>query len=286
VNTEIVTLLRAGMFRLLQAAVLAACLCGVSPAADQETRAAKCKEFQKRLYDLVRGRDLPAIEKLAAEAHGRWAEEDPELHARLVLQVSQILSTAKFGGGRQRGLSQTLAAGALQTADRIDLETEWRLVHLYDRPIDENGEELEGEAWARLRADQARWWLHAWGRLRKEIDPNWDFEQGPRRPGPREVEEVGEEEAHRRWQAAVLEHSRQRRLWRLLEHDVPEAERYVIHIYRKPPPALEELRGLLTKHLPDDKRIRERILKAVNAVESGRGNRKRKPGSRSDPRDE
>jgi len=226
---------------------------------------------------------LEELEKLGHDIEQSWRTTDVESYAWLTLKVACAIGGYDYGTRRTTYLAQGFSMRALEKADDMSLEAECRLVECVGGSLDAEGKPLRGEAWTAMRQKQAKLWLHAWQRIEKTIDKNWD----PKDTGVRNVlpprgasgiagmapSAIKDPQLRAEYEAAleanrekVERYSQQYRARQLKELLVPWAERFLIGAYMKPPAGNAELEALLNTYISDADR-RARLLKAVETGE-------------------
>ncbi len=232
----------------------------------ENERAAAYEEIYHRMNRLGQERNLTALEAIAQEIEQRWGETDVEMYASCMHKLSCELESREFKEmNKARGLSQFLAMKALEKSDEIPLELMCQLVQTVQPYYDAEGKKLGGQDFAQLRRKQMRLWLHAWRRIEKTIDKNWDPEDRPflnvppppGAPGLSGMSPDGIKDPQLRAQyVAAIEanrkkaerYSEQRIARRLKEHWVKGAQRHIIFVYMEPPDAKHELKQLLSEY--------------------------------------
>lgn len=225
---------------------------------------------------------LGKLEKLGQEIEKKWRATDVETYALLTYKVSATLGSLDFRTPRCHYLARSFAMRALEKADKFPLHVECQLLGYVQQRSDAKGNTLKGKAWAVLRKKQANLWLHAWQRIEKTIDKNWDPKDLPSinvmlPPGVSGVagmspKHIKDPKLRAQYEAAIAankkkneEYGRQYRARRLKKYRIPRAERFIIRAYMEPPTGkaeLKELEALLQQYIPDAGK-RTRILKAV-----------------------
>jgi len=224
------------------------------------------------------GTDLAAYEQFARDVQGRWKARQPEHYGQLVLQICKPLSSGRFSEDRQYGLARELALSALERRDAIPLTLELELTG-HVSTIATIRDRREDQQFSQERRKDAEVRVHAWRRLEKAIDPNWDPNDFPvinivppaatglpSGVAPQAIEDP----ALRAEYEAAIEKNRQKAERYNMQHQLRNwlkvypktAEEYLIQAYSMPPQAIEELSGLLTQSVPEE-RTRTRILDAV-----------------------
>jgi len=245
--------------------------------AQDDRRADTCRDMANRIKE---AKDLSAMEALSQEIEQRWRSSDAEVYARCMSTLAGELRSRKLGDtmNKQRGLAQYYAMRTLDKADQIPLDLECELLRGVQQRLDAGGNELDGQPWAQLRREQATLWLHAWRRLQRVIDPNWDPDDLPmiNVPAPDGFpagvapEAVEDPQARARYKAAIVanrekaaKYDEQYRARQLQQHWLKTAEQFIISSYMVSPGATSELQSLLEQYITDT-RVRERILRAVS----------------------
>lgn len=246
-----------------------------------------CTEMRDRMMKLSKDRDLQAMEKLGHEIERDWRAADAVKYAHLTLQLCGQLVSQHFGhSGKQGGLSQAFAMEALKEADKIPLELECELLERARHQLDVEGKTPSGEGWAKMRKEQLKLWLHAWQRLEKTIDKNWNPDDVPEMDlkGLEGVSFVSgmtscltnDPKLKAKYEAAVEAfrkkreyYSEQHQIRQLMKSFYAEAEQYVIQAYSTPPFNLEELQQALDASLADQDR-RASILNTVTKNMNGK----------------
>jgi hypothetical protein len=228
-------------------------------------------------------RRLEELEKLGDEIEQSWRTSDVESYARLTFKVACAIGGYDYGTKGTTYLAKSFVMRALEKADEMSLEVECRLVNGVGGNVDAEGKPLKGEAWTALREKQARLWLHAWQRIEKTIDKTWDPDDLPQMnvtPPHGASGEAGmapsaikDPQLRAEYEAAIEANRKKNERYhqqstaaKLKKYWVPEAERFLIGAYMKPPAANAELEALLNTYISDADR-RARLLKAVETGE-------------------
>lgn len=240
------------------------------------------KEAADRIRLLAKEGNLSALLSLGEQLHKDFAAKDVKKYGHVMLVLSQELGTLSLRGDKHLAAAQDFAMRALARADLLDLATECNLLGYVNRNIDAEGAKLSGEAWAALRKTQVEMHLHAWHRLEKSIDKDWDPEDVPSvnlrppletgLPSGAAPAAVKDPKLRAQYEAAIEANRRKAERYReqsqarkLKLHVLPRAERYIISAYSMAPTGeaeLKELDGLLEKYgLDADQRAR--IPKAI-----------------------
>lgn len=232
-----------------------------------------------RLRSFRDSRNLDSLEKFADEIEKKWSQIDGVSYFDLLLNVCNLLSSYSFNDyRRQISLAQKYAALALAKSDEIPLEIELKLL-LFLPPDMEYQQGEREEDWAKQRTTRTRLWLRGWQRLSKEIDPDFDVDDLPKRniaPPPGAASRAGVAPEHIKdpilraeYEAAIAENEQkaqkynwQYKLRRLDQMFSEKAEQSIVRAYSKPPFDLEELRRFLDTYITDEKKRLE-ILDAV-----------------------
>jgi hypothetical protein len=236
----------------------------------------------KALYEDIRrlelfrySNDLDGLILTADELEQKWSPIDGEFYARVMLNVSNLILNGGFDDTRIKPLSQRYARKALVRSEKFPLELEEQLLLF----VQEDLNPANSEAWMKERSAKAKLWLHAWRRLEKGIDPNFDFNNRallsvapPLETGlPAGIapEAIKDPKLRAQYEAAITANEEKGRRYdqqyrlRVTGKYLPnEAEQYLIRAYSKPPYNLEELKGYLDDHLADET-LKTRIVNEV-----------------------
>jgi hypothetical protein len=240
------------------------------------------EEFNKdlaRIENFLRVKDLDGLVITADELEEKWSQRGGELYGRLMLSISNGIANG-FDDERIYKLSQKYAAAALTKADTFSLDLETKLLGFIAMDIAPVPAVLTGDSdWARERSTKAKLWLHAWQRLEREIDRNFDFNDVPSLNvcPPAETglpcgiapEGIRDPELRAKYSAAIAANTakakkfnQQYKLRAIGERFTAHAEQYLVRVYSKPPYNLEELKVYLNERLAN-RDLRERIVNEV-----------------------
>jgi hypothetical protein len=246
-------------------------------------------ETADRIRELARSRDLSAedkirgLGKLGKGMETRWRDADAGAYGRLTLKLCEGLRSARVRSSKGRPLASGLAVRALGKADKMPLKLEWGLLaHMKDR-VDEGGNKLDGNAWARVRLSRAELWLRAWRRVEQTRDPKWDPANPPplcvappRQTGLRAgvpPTAVKDPKLRAEYERAIKANRERAEWFNEQSHAflawkmwLPAVEKFIIDACSKPAPKaaeLADLERLLQKYL-SDRNARLRILNAVS----------------------
>jgi hypothetical protein len=246
-----------------------------------QSRAAQ-EELQSdlaRIEVFRRARDLDGLIITADELEEKWSRQDGELYGRLMLNISNIIANG-FDDERIYTLSQKYAAAALAKADKFSLQLEAKLLEFIAMDIASVQTTGAGDSdWVRERSTKAKLWLHAWQRLERGIDKDFDFNDAaslnvcpPAETGlPCGIapEVIKDPKLRAEYEASITANNEKARRFnqqynlRLIGEYLPkEAEQYLTRAYSKPPYNLEELKGDLDEYLTD-KTLKARIVNEV-----------------------
>ena len=250
---------------------------------------ASYKETSAKITRLAEVRDLPMgargarldqLVSIAGQIEADWRRKDTDAYVRLYWQIIGTLGSADFGNLlRQMGLSQRLAAKALEEAESMPLELETRFLGSLTDRFDDEGRPVKGQALLRVRRERTVMWLHAWRRVDKSIDKKWDPDDVPwinvpLPPGATGMsggspDMIADPEVRGKYIAAIEANRKkadrsieQHTVRRLAKDWVPRAQRFIIRAYMDPPAPKGELEGLLIKYEIDEA-PRAKILKGV-----------------------
>jgi hypothetical protein len=231
----------------------------------------------------LRNNDLDGFVKAADELERNWSQEGGEYYGRLMLNISNLIANGFQHGFRDEKiypLSQKYIFAALAQADSFSLELESKLLPFIARdlaPIAATGD--VNSEWIKERSVKAKLWLHAWQRLEKGIDRNFNFSdvaslnvcppEETNMPCGISPEGIKDSKLRAQYQAAITanteksrEYNRQFVLRQISEHFPQKAEKYLIDAYSKQPYNVEELKKYLDEYLRDEG-LKVRILNEV-----------------------
>lgn len=232
-----------------------------------------------RLDALIRANDFDGLVTAADQIENTWRKNGGQFYGRLMLEVSNSLANS-FSGTKRDELSQKYASLALAKADTLSLRLETMLLGFLTRDLAPRAAaDAQGVSWAQERSSKTKLWLHAWSRLEKGINRNFDFSDRPFlnvRP-PEETglpagaapESIRDQKLRAAYKAAIAanaakaqEYNKQFELKSLDGLFTKKAEEYIVRVYAKPPYNLDELERHLTAS-GLDQTIRKRVLSEV-----------------------
>lgn len=232
-----------------------------------------------RLDTLWQVDDVNAVKNVAKEIQRKWIRRDKEYYGMLMLQVCTSLRSRTLAGPRTSALAREYALIVLSDPNELPLETELDLVGQVMSDMSTRYAP-KGQEWMAVRKADVDVRFHAWQRLEKAIDPNWDQNEFwlLKHPRPPETvpwivgnppEAIKDDAIRAKYEAELKEywdkveyHNQQRRLRKLEKLFITDTERYIIDAYSKPPFKIDELRQYLEKYAVDPK-TKARILDAV-----------------------
>ena len=232
-----------------------------------------------RLDALIRANDFDGLVTAADQIENTWRKNGGQFYGRLMLEVSNSLANF-FSETNRDELSQKYASLALARADTMSLRLETMLLGFLTRDLAPRAAaDAQGVSWAQERSSKTKLWLHAWSRLEKGINRNFDFSDRPLlnvRP-PEETglpagaapESIRDQKLRAAYKAAIAanaakaqEYNNQFELKSLDGLFTKKAEEYIVRVYAKPPYNLDELERHLTAS-GLDQTIRKRVLSEV-----------------------
>ncbi|HVG32378.1 MAG TPA: hypothetical protein VM911_04835 [Pyrinomonadaceae bacterium] len=235
----------------------------------------------EQLRGLSQAKNLDEFIKKADELEQIWGLGGGDNYGRLVINTASILAN-EFDDKNGFGLSQKYAVAALAQADSLSLDIEYQLLGAIERDLTPLGDTPEAQRqWAEERAMKAKFYLHAWRRLEKEINRNFDFDapkylnvSPPKETGlPAGVvpEAIKDPKLRAKYEAdiklnakRIREYSLQLRLQQLDKKLPQRAERYLVNAYSRPPYNLAELKSFLKDYgfMPQvEERLSSTVLK-------------------------
>jgi len=133
-----------------------------------------------RLENVSQGRDLAHLKKLSAELESKWFTKNREYYGYIILQICGNFRSWDFNDEEQFELEKRYARLALERSytlqenDKIPMEVEFKLLSHIQQSVQYLKHAVKSEDWVNQRSTQAKLYFHAWHRLEKKIDPNWD----------------------------------------------------------------------------------------------------------------
>jgi hypothetical protein len=250
---------------------------------NSEATVQEIRDLQSTLQKLSvpeRQEKLKYLEKLGERTENTWKAIDKEKYAQIMLELAGTLASSDFGDKRQYYLSKGFALGALQVRDAIPLDLECNLVRYAHQNVGPDGKALPETEWPPIRKSYAQALLHAWQRVEKTIDVNWDpDDMGVRHVlppggvgfiGGASPDMIKDPQLRAEYEAAVLankkkldHNSEQIRARRLRQYWIPGAERSLFYAYSKLPDGSAELQALLEQYNVGDADRRAEIVQAV-----------------------
>ena len=188
--------------------------------------------------------------------------------------------TAIYNAPDTYSLSQKYALTALSKADTFSLELEIKILPFVAMDLAPRTKTDDVDsAWLKERAVKARLWLHAWQRLEREIDRNFNFDdRASLNVSPPEItvfpdgvtpEAIKDPTLRAQYQAAISANAEKAKKYdrqymlRHLDKTFPaKAEQYIVRVYSQSPFNTEELKSYLNSYISDQNR-RESILQQV-----------------------
>lgn len=232
----------------------------------------------KSVEALKEAKDLKGLARLADEIESKWATLNKDYYASLMVEVVGAFSGYDLKDDRLYALALKYAKAALEKGDWLPLEAEIKLVRFLEGGPEYTTGQIKAEEWARDRSERISYWLHAWQRLEKEINRNFDFDNRPRLNvlppagyGPAGIapESIKDSKARAEYESAIAankeniaEYNKQWVLHQLDKYFTPHAMRFIVEAYSKPPYNLEELRKHLGTNIVD-KGVKKRLLDEV-----------------------
>lgn len=249
-----------------------------SPEQSQALRASYEQDIRK-IEGLKEAKDLSGLARLADEIESKWASLNKDYYAGLMVEVVGAFSGNDLKDDRQYVLAIKYAKAALEKGDALPLEAEIKLVRFLQGGPEYDTGGMKPEQWGQDRSERARYWLHAWQRLERSINRNFDFNQrptlnvlpppgyGPAGISPSSIKDPKARAEYERRIAEnnekIAEYNRQWQLRQLDDYFTPYVKRFIIEAYSKAPYNLEEIRGYLNTYGVDPS-VREAILSQIS----------------------
>jgi hypothetical protein len=236
---------------------------------------------RSRLDSLLRAKDLEGLIRAADEIERKWGNAGGQNYGRLMLNVSDAIVN-NFRSDQSFSLSQKYATEALAKAETFSLQLETQLLGFLARDLaSASGAKSE---WIRERRTKTKLWLHAWQRLEKGINRNFDFSDRPMLnvmppqetglPSGAAPEAIKDPKLRARYEAVIAANVKKGREYnrqfefRYLDEIFPKrAAEYLARVYSEPPYDLAELRQYLAaSHLnqPAIKNLLDEVAKRIS----------------------
>lgn len=232
-----------------------------------------------KLDALDRGKDLDGLIQAGDKVDKRWGTAGGLYYALLMMEISNLLEN-HFSDKDIYPTSQKYASRALARSDNFPLWVETMLLRFLSRDLAEAG----STDWINERRSKTRLWLHAWGRLERDINRKFNFEDRPRLnltppaetglPSGVAPENIKDPKLRSRYEADIAanakkgrEYSRQFELRKLDRSFPQEAQDYVVRVYSRSPKRVEELSRLLMAYRLNAE-IRLRVLNQVKRTDN------------------
>jgi len=219
----------------------------------KEDLMAESEKVRKRIFELRRTKDLKTLVALADEVEATWAQRDIIFYTGLMIDICGALSSADFDDDTQYLFLRKYVKQALEKSDQMLIEQEVLLVEFTQGDIEYVLNLVKAENWPADRTERTKLWCHAWQKLEKEIDKNYDVSK-EYRPNYNLSPEKRREENERNFT--------QRKLRRIYNTFSRAFELYATFVYSKKPANTSELRYYLESCF-QDVQLRERILTKV-----------------------
>jgi hypothetical protein len=237
----------------------------------------------------AKGVGFASIRDIALTLDEKWRNRNSEYHARLLLQVLQLLTSGMIDDSERPDLVRKLALSALDKPDDIplplELEVACKLLFAPPRVFVPSGSTrvvTNDYMFAEQRNTSAKCLLHGWRRLDAEYDPNWRSNLPPvgisSAPSSlRDARARAEYEAtQRRKEQIIKEQSEQSEMEIWCTRYPKFVSEYLIDVYSDPPKNKDEaeLEALL-----DEYRIGAEAKKQIiTSIEERSSGKKSVPG--------
>jgi len=245
----------------------------------QEEQGSQLEADIARLDALRSSNNLDAMRTQIDLGSATWRNRGPKPFILYMYRACAELSSYEIGNSSQRALLLgQYAISVLQSGD-LPLPQYIQFVEFlgFDPPV------MDDAAWKDLRRQKAQFWLEAWLRVSKAIDPSFDFDDRPLlnvapplstglpagvSPSSIENPRLRAEYEHAIAQNhAKIERYNQQSWLKLNGQRVfKEVEQYLVNAYSRAPSDLQELQQLLSRYVQDAS-VRDRILVGVRKSE-------------------
>jgi hypothetical protein len=229
--------------------------------------------------------------------------EQVEAYVRDMLTIVDELTSCDFGDRPlQDALCQQMVFDCLTMADRISVDSEFRLVSQLrlgpSRNLDADGQKVSGSKWQALRSQIMGHRLRLWYRINSIIDPQWNPDDSPMMnvavPGgmyPSGVapESIREPEIRKQYEAALEanrkkaeKHLEQRSARDMRDRYLPSLKAAITDAYSMGPVTADDL-DVLKAYLRinvSDKKLRAELFQVAEAAAKKAQDGKPKPNEK------
>ncbi|HEX2329035.1 MAG TPA: hypothetical protein VHN74_09935 [Candidatus Angelobacter sp.] len=250
-------------------------LFGIPQAVAQKEQESQLEADIARLDALRSSNDLDAMRTQIDLDSERWQKRGRSAFVLYMYGACGELSSYDIGNSSQRALLLGhYAISVLQSGD-LPLQQYVQFAEFlgFDPPV------IDEAAWKELRRKKAQFWLEAWLRVSKAIDPGFDFDERPllnvppppstHLPAGIAPSSVKDPQLRAEYEHAIAENRAKierygQQSW--LKLDGPrvfkEVEQYLVNAYSRAPSDPQELQQLLSRYI-EDASVRERVLREV-----------------------
>jgi len=248
------------MFMLICSGVLLGST--VSMATEAVGSDAIVKEYSQdlsRVGELGQKAELEGLDRLASELEEKWFGKNREKYGYIMLGICGTFGSLDFGTDRQYDLARKYAVLVLEKSrkleeeNQIPIEVEFILSGHVQNMLNLK-EAVKGEDWPNKRSGLAKLYFHAWHRLERKIDTNWDPNDpnigtppcppaGYKGPGGSWMspEHIKDPTLRAEYETAIEEyrhkhkrHSEQRHLRQLKKSHLPYLQKDILRLYSGP----------------------------------------------------
>ena len=250
-----------------------------TPAVAQEEQDSQLETDIARLDAMRSSNDLDAMRTRIDLDSATWRSRGPDAFLLYMYRACAELSSYDIGNSSQRALLLgQYAISVLQSRD-LPLPQYIQFVEFlgFDPPV------MDEAAWEDLRRQKAQFWLEAWVRVSKAIDPSFDFDDRPLLnvappfstglPAGVSPSSVKNPQLRAEYEHAIAQnHAKIERYnqqsWLKLNGPrvFKEVEQYLVNAYSRAPSDLQELQQLLSRYIQDAS-VRDRVLEGVRKSE-------------------
>lgn len=165
------------------------CFVTTSFAKNVEDSAKLTEEFSRdylQATELRGAKNITGLENLAKEIQNKWYPKDKEMYGSLMVHslISWRSACKRADKKAPMNLIRQYAEQALSTydpkkPDNISIKTELDLVSILHEDYTYSKGKHTDQEWATARRKGTERWFHAWQRLEKAIDEDWDSNDVP-----------------------------------------------------------------------------------------------------------
>lgn len=171
---------------LMTTAILANTSCMAGNSQSSSDRLSEFSRDHLRITAMRESKKTDKFEDLAKEIHDKWSLKDKSSYGRLMAHTLNSWASACRTSDKKIPFDRihkyaTIALSTYDPAksDNITIEAEFALGSiLHEKYFYSKGKQSD-QAWEQARRKGHKRWLHAWSRMEKRFDKNWDSNDWP-----------------------------------------------------------------------------------------------------------